>query len=208
MTQPTREWRIILDLCGGSGSWGKPYSDAGYRVILVTLPENDVRTYQPPANVHGILAAPPCDEFSIAKDHRLTRNLSKGMEIVQACMRIVEETKPVWWAMENPAGHLRRLLGPHQFSFQPYEFGNAWTKRTLLWGEFNKPKKVYRRYEDVPKIAGLYVRPGRKTASLAFNHLSHKKLIRELDPFTAHNDASFRAITPPGFAQAFFEANP
>jgi len=37
----------ILDLCGGSGSWSKPYKDAGYNVINVTIPEYDVRTYEP-----------------------------------------------------------------------------------------------------------------------------------------------------------------
>lgn len=30
--------KIILDLCGGTGSWSKPYKDAGYDVRLITLP--------------------------------------------------------------------------------------------------------------------------------------------------------------------------
>ena len=93
--------RIILDLCGGTGSWSKPYKDAGYDVRLVTLPENDVRTYQPPLDVYGILAAPPCDEFSIAKNHSIKRNLEAGMEIVNACLRIIEESKPEFHALEK-----------------------------------------------------------------------------------------------------------
>ena len=40
--------RIILDLCGGTGSWSKPYKDAGYDVRLITLPDYDVLTYAPP----------------------------------------------------------------------------------------------------------------------------------------------------------------
>lgn len=39
---------IILDLCGGSGSWSKPYVEAGYDVRLITLPDYDVTTYTPP----------------------------------------------------------------------------------------------------------------------------------------------------------------
>lgn len=31
--------KIILDLCGGTGSWSKPYKDAGYDVRNITLPE-------------------------------------------------------------------------------------------------------------------------------------------------------------------------
>ena len=47
--------KIILDLCGGTGSWSKPYKEAGYDVRLITLPNEDVRLYIPPDNVYGIL---------------------------------------------------------------------------------------------------------------------------------------------------------
>ena len=59
--------KIILDLCGGTGGWSKPYSENGYDVRIVTLPENDVRDYVAPKNVYGILAAPPCTMFSLAR---------------------------------------------------------------------------------------------------------------------------------------------
>lgn len=39
--------KIILDLCGGTGSWSKPYKEAGYDVRNITLPEFDVLTYEP-----------------------------------------------------------------------------------------------------------------------------------------------------------------
>ena len=84
-TEPAAENRdkIILDLCGGTGSWSKPYKEAGYDVRLITLPEYDVCTYAPPfENVYGILAATPCDEFSIAKHFhgkwKLIRIISKS----------------------------------------------------------------------------------------------------------------------------------
>lgn len=38
---------IVLDLCGGSGSWSKPFREAGYDVRLITLPDYDVLTYEP-----------------------------------------------------------------------------------------------------------------------------------------------------------------
>ena len=58
--------KVILDLCGGTGAWSKPYSEAGYDVRLITLPDYDVKTYNPLDNVYGILAAPPCTEFSVS----------------------------------------------------------------------------------------------------------------------------------------------
>lgn len=30
--------KIILDLCGGTGSWSKPYKEAGYVQETLTLP--------------------------------------------------------------------------------------------------------------------------------------------------------------------------
>lgn len=201
--------KIILDLCGGTGAWSKYYSDnSDYDVRLITLPEYDVRTYKAPvANVYGILAAPPCTEFSIAKNYKIKRDLDSGMEIVNACLKIIELCNPLFYAIENPIGVLSKFLGKPDYTFQPYEFGDAWTKRTMLWGRFNPPVKKFKHYEDVKKIEGLYVRPGRKTASIAFNHLSHKKYIRSFDSFHVDSDAAFRAITPQGFAKAFYEVN-
>ncbi len=39
--------KIILDLCGGSGRWSKPYADAGYNVRVITWPD-DVRLLRNP----------------------------------------------------------------------------------------------------------------------------------------------------------------
>lgn len=55
--------KLILDLCGGTGSWSKPYREAGYEVVNVTLPTYNVLKFDILPlleNVYGILAAPPC----------------------------------------------------------------------------------------------------------------------------------------------------
>jgi len=65
--------KIILDLCGGTGSWSKFYNEAGYDVRVITCPDYDVRTYEPPKNVYGILAAPPCTMFSIARNDKTAK---------------------------------------------------------------------------------------------------------------------------------------
>lgn len=127
--------KIILDLCGGSGSWSKPYADAGYKVINVTLPEFDVRDFTwTGEKVWGILAAPPCESFSNARRGHPVYNQSMcrkdGLDIVRACMRIIKECDPEWWALENPAtGDLERYLGKPDMTFQPYEYGDGWAKK-------------------------------------------------------------------------------
>lgn len=34
--------KIILDLCGGTGAWSRPYKENGYDVRVITLPDYDV----------------------------------------------------------------------------------------------------------------------------------------------------------------------
>lgn len=200
--------RIILDLCGGTGSWSKPYKDAGYDVRVITLPDYDVRTYEPPENVYGVLAAPPCTEFSVLNciAEERVKDFDAGMEIVEACMRIIKLANPVFWAMENPTGYLRRFIGKPVLNYQPWEYGDPWTKRTDIWGEFNIPPKPYHDWNDVPKIQ-LYTRPGRGKPNLAYLHKSSWSLISQFAPFPVTTDAAFRAITSPAFAVAFFKEN-
>ncbi len=59
----------------------------------------------------------------------------------------------------------------------------------------------------MPKIAELYIRPGRTKPSLAFMHKSHVRFISEFSSFHPDSDMEFRSLCSQGFAKAFFEAN-
>lgn len=193
--------KIILDLCGGTGAWSKPYKDAGYDVMNITLPKWDVRTFIPPFDVYGILAAPPCTMFSLARTKANTpRDLTEGMETVRACLDIIwkqmeikqntaKKTVPLkFWALENPNGMLKYFLGKPAFEFSPYEFGDNYKKKTHLWGWFNEPKK-----NPV------------KCTKPKFDKLATKEIAPEFYGKLTRTER--RAITPAGFAQTFFEAN-
>lgn len=181
---------------------------AGYDVRVITLPEYDVRTYEPPPNVWGILAAPPCTEFSVLNCIAAPRERDEaaGMEIVNACLRIINQCKPAWWALENPRGYLRKYLGEPRLTFQPWQYGDPWTKATDIWGDFNKPAPLFGKWEDVPKLP-LYTRPKREKPNFAYLHKSAWESIPQLSYHKPETDAEFRAMTPPGFARAFYEAN-
>ena len=195
--------KIILDLCGGTGAWSKPYKDAGYDVRVITLPDYDVRTYEPPSNVYGILVAPPCTEFSKTnwRISRSARNFKEGMKCVRACLDIIwviqENGAPLeFWALENPLGYLYNFLGKPAFYFQPWQFGETSclaTKRICLWGYFNLPTKT------VLKRTIPFVSP----------HSSKRDKIDKEKNNKGWNklNAAERAITPPGFAKAFFNSN-
>lgn len=179
--------KVILDLCGGSGSWSKPYLDAGYDVRLLTLP-NDIRlieTFESYSgfNIHGILAAPPCTVFanSGVQWFRSREEMLEGISILDACIRFIHVLNPVFWALENPIGKVTRFLGPPTYKFDPCDHGDGYTKKTYLWRKFNLPIRNPVPISSVPNPIHN-ASPGKDRASL-------------------------RSITPPGFAKAFFESN-
>jgi len=215
---------IILDLCGGTGSWSRPYKAAGYDVRVLTLPGHDVTktvfnhdkkeltVNDMTINVKritGILAAPPCTEFSLAKGSS-PRDFREAMEVVNACLDIVWFVqcygRLVFWALENPRGLLRRFLGRPAFTFEQWQYGNDKIKPTDLWGYFNPPE---------PTVG---IRPGGLTESknnrtyvkgwsLRTNPYDpeHKEYLSRFN--TDARRAAMRAITPGGFAEAFYLAN-
>ena len=208
--------KIILDLCGGTGSWSKPYLEAGYDVRNITLPDYDVRTYKPPENVYGILAAPPCTQFSFAKTTGRPRNLKEGMEIVIACLKIIwecqykikspyaKETTLKFWALENPNGLLKRFLGKPVFKFCPYDFGDEYQKHTFLWGYFNLPeKKPIKLSKQLKELHKTNSQP--LARYMKFDRLKTKEIHPEFYGKLTRQER--RAITPQGFAKAFFDSN-
>ena len=231
------EGKIILDLCGGTGSWSKPYRDAGYNVQVITLPEYDVTAFCeaqieksngdwvkgigfgkkgddgtcaedcklmiPFDEIYGILAAPPCTMFSMARTVAKTpRDLEGAMQIVQACLRIIwmcryNGKRLAFWAMENPKARLRWFMGKPAMTFNPYDFGDPHRKPTDLWGNFNTDLK----HNQVEL----------NEAQRKQSQLNSRELPKLPDDYLLPTDFSKRAaqrsITPQGFAQAFFDAN-
>jgi hypothetical protein len=176
--------KIILDLCGGTGAWSKPYKDAGYDVRLIDMP-SDVRLleYHPDTHrqVYGILAAPPCTIFSYARQRYglpTQDELLSSLSVVDACLRAVYVYKPQWWALENPRNKLRRYLGQPRMIFKQWWYEDGQEKPTCLYGNFNFP----------------IFNPGKRTKPSTYK--------------TKRQNADKKdAITPPGFAKAFYEAN-
>jgi len=197
--------KTILDLCGGTGAWSRPYVEANYDVRIIDIRNGqDVRLYKPPKNVHGILAAPPCTHFAVSGARwwkgKGEQALLDGLSLVDACLRIIMVSKPKWWALENPVGRLSYFLGRPRLVFQPYEYGDPWTKKTCVWGEFNIPKK------NPVKPIGQWT--GRSDTLGLVDHFEYlpPDWVHKLPP--SPNRPVLRSITPPGFARAFFEANP
>lgn len=189
---------IILDLCGGTGSWTKPYVGAGYDVRVIDLKRGqDVRLFTPPKKVFGVLVAPPCRYLSKVGNRWWSKwgdeKLLEALSIVDACLRIVVTCNPNWWVLENPVGRLHRYLGKPRMYFHPYEYGDPYKKKTCLWGNFNPPGKWR-------PIQPINSKSNANAIDAYIQHVKGEKLTKE-------ERSSLRSITPPNFAKAFFEAN-
>ena len=186
----------ILSLFDYSGNWPKPFKENGYDVIQIELKlgidilelksKDDIIS----DNIVGILAAPPCTDFAgsgaqywKAKD--ADGRTAKSLELIDKTLEIISWYPNLkFWALENPVGRLQKLrptLG-NPWYFQPHWYGDPWTKKTGLWGKFNK---------DLPKNE---VAPDPNSWIMKLGGKSERT--KEL-----------RSMTPPGFARAFYEAN-
>ena len=185
--------KVILSLFDESGNWPSFYKQNGYDVYSFDLKNGmDILTLEPedlPANVYGILAAPPCTDFSGSGAQYWKTKDSDGrtaasLALIDKTLDIISWCEPEFWALENPVGRLSKLrpqLGAPWY-FQPCWYGDAYTKKTGLWGRFSK---------DLPRND---VTPDPNSWIMKLGGKSEKT--KEL-----------RSKTPLGFAKAFYEAN-
>lgn len=194
--------KTILHLCADLGSDSKPYSENGYNVIRVGQKE-DVRKFVPPSEVYGIIANPPCTHFSMARTNaKAKRELRSGMELVEACLRIIwecqyriekdtQKASPLkFWVLENPNGMLKWFLGKPVMQYSPEEYGDSYQKTTNLWGWFNAPVKSHEKSGNLVKFDKL------------LSHEIHPEAFGKL------TRTERRSLCSTKFADAFFKANP
>jgi len=229
--------KIILDLCGGTGAWSKPYKDNGYDVRVITLPDYDVRQCMPgykwvtfmdkwcdamkisTSEIYGILAAPPCTMFSQARTNAKTpRDTSGAMYIVRSIIRAVR-------ACYNQSFHESNNRTP---SLKFWALENPTTG--LLKYYLGKPALVFEPYEygdpyrKNTAIWGHFNEPIKKPVEPRdFKHPTSKKgdFVSCVEHFvdlkqipegyqekTGYSKREIlRSMTPQGFAQAFYEVN-
>jgi hypothetical protein len=202
--------RTVLSLFDYSGNWSLPYEEAGANVVRIDLKHgvdvmdiNATRLMENVMDAYGtvdaILAAPPCTDFAVsgAKHwHKkanesvlpgFSKQVDISIELAKQVLRCIEYLQPDWWAVEQPVGRLHKLLpefGKPWF-WQPWWYGDPWTKKTALYGNFCRDLP---RNEVTPirhKWGSWMMRLGGKSAKT-----------KEL-----------RSTTPEGFARAFFAAN-
>jgi hypothetical protein len=151
--------------------------------------------------VYGILAAPPCTDFAASgawtwkvkermpakydnpRTWYFENTIEHSVAMVLATLELISQLKPTeFWTLENPIGRINKLvpeIGQPKY-FQPYWYGDPYSKKTALYGKFNMPEPTN------------IVNP--TMGSMITTKLSSRQQEK-------------RSETPKGFARAFFEAN-
>jgi hypothetical protein len=129
----------MLDLFAGTGGASAAFREAGWGVVTVdndpahqTDVVADLRAWSWTGRRPTLVwASPPCQEFSrMSMPWTRAKNPpAPSTELVEAALRIVQETRPRYWVVENVRGaipYLRPLLGRPRLSCGPF----------FLWGYF------------------------------------------------------------------------
>lgn len=201
--------KIIISLFDFSGIWSSPYRRAGYIVIQVDIKlgisifDFDYKSICK-TKVHGILAAPPCLDFSKVgayfwKKKDVTGITSKSVKLVRSALDIIYYFNPNFWSLEQPPGRIEHLfpeLSKYRLlSYQPHEFGAPYTKLTTLYGNFN------------PFLTRTPIIPISPTAKGQMS-IDNYQIHHQLKTIPRNKRSEYRSITPIEFAESFFLSNP
>lgn len=197
---------VVVSLCDRTGNMVRPWAEAGCQCWCVdtqhsirrdrvegsiTFTWGDVRSWRPPTHIRGRIiigfAFPPCTHVTVSGARDFRRKgcilLRDSLELFSAC-EMAFGWAGIPYMIENPVGKFSDHMGEPDHTFQPWQFGDLYTKNTCLWtgGGFVMPTPQH----DAPP-AGTTNR------------------IWTMPP--SDDRADLRSETPPGFAMAVFEAN-
>jgi len=236
----------LLSLFDYSGGWSQVFADNGWDVIQwdikldeflnihnIDSVETALELFE---NVDGILAAPPCTDFTNAgaqywnmKDE--SGQTAAAVALVNQVQKLADLFTPTdpdfegsfFWVVENPVGRLPKLvpeLGKPIY-FDPWQFA----------GHLDPDEKVLARLDQIREKNGYNVTAEESNFVVEWNAYTkktglfgcfNKDLVKKpIKPVKCAPQGSFtqrlggksektkeaRSNTPQGFAKAFFDAN-
>lgn len=226
----------LVSLFDASGVWSEPFAEAGWKVVRLDLSRgHDLSTFGDEeierhilrplgGRVTGLLAAPPCTDFTVSGAQYWPRKDATGVtersvRLVERTLQICSACDPLWWALENPPGRLGRLvpqLGPYVYTFQPFEYaGWVATPEDRRKLERVRARPVAEQTEEdreLIKRTGAYTK---RTCIWGRGLVRPEQ--RPIDPVRSSSQGSWiqrlggtskatkaeRSVTPRGFAEAF-----
>lgn len=155
----------------------------------------DVAHFEPPGRPCFVACFPPCTDIAASgARHFRTKGLGRligALAAVEACRRLCEASGAPWF-IENPVGVLSSYWREPDYTFEPSDYGEPYSKRTHLWagGGFVMPPRV--------AAGDLF------DAATMVEPVEGSRIVRMPD---SKGRRERREATPRGFAEAVFWAN-
>lgn len=165
--------QLVLSLFPGIDMLGRGFEAEGYCVVRGpdVLWGGDIRLFHPPPmKFHGVIGGSPCQDFSKARRIPPT---GYGLEMIAEFERVVGESSPLWWLLENVPGvpdisvdgyEVQRLdlnareCGLSQRRLRHFQFGS-------MFGDMLIPKRQKNFSEPTPT---LLASDGKKSSRLGW----------------------------------------
>jgi len=147
----------VLDMFSGLGGMSAAFRDRGHHVDTLDFDARfkptfcqDVRDFHPKGKYDVVVGGPDCRRFSVAALARhwkvrgavhypTTMEAEAAVDVVRHAKRVILESDPEFWILENPRGKLRSLgvlAGYRRRTVTYCQYGASWQKATDLWGVF------------------------------------------------------------------------
>ncbi len=201
MSECNNERGIIVSLYDFTTNIVKPWADAGYLCYCVDIQHApgetregniikigaDVRQWWPPCGVKiaMVFSQSPCTHLAVSGRAWFAKKgfsaLIDGLTLFARGLEIAQWSGAPYM-LENPVSVISTHWRKPDYTFDPCDYGDPYTKKTCLW------------------VGNGFVMPKKNHVAPVEGSKMHKL------PPSPHR-ANIRSVTPPGFAQAVFQAN-
>lgn len=177
---------LVLSLFPGVDLLGRAFHAAGFCVVAgpdLILDQRIEDFHSPAGHFSGVIGGPPCQNYSDANRYR---DAAEGDRLVLEFLRVIDESRPTWWLMENVRNvpHVRlRGYAVQRLDCTDWEFGGQTGRlRHVQFGHRDgwiiRPSRTFteRPVTPVPTLttapAGAGDRYSRRCAKMGFSPLS------------------------------------
>lgn len=201
---------VAIFLCNRTGILAEPWANVGYECWCVDTDHSirkdhekrvgagliryvwgDVRSWRLPSKLRGRIAfgaaETPCTDLSVSGARDFVKKsgwaLADGLQLFDSA-ETAFSFGDFPFMLENPVGRISTHRRKPDYTFQPWQYGDKWKKKTCLWtgGGFIMPTPTHLEQPEGTTQKIWLMAPSEDRADL-------------------------RSETPPGFAKAVFEAN-